>query len=56
MESTNNIIEIKIDSYDDLVNHIKGKTDKCGDLRDNFIFRGLTIFDDNLYFLFFAYV
>ena len=42
MESTNNIIEIKIDSYDDLVNHIKGKTDKCGDLRDNFIFRGLS--------------
>ena len=48
MESTNNIIEIKIDSYDDLVNHIKGKTDKCGDLRDNFIFRGLSNFEYEL--------
>ena len=30
MESTNNIIEIKIDSYDDLVNHIKEKRINVG--------------------------
>lgn len=33
--------EIPIDSYDNLVNIIHGKTDFCEDLREKFIFRGM---------------
>lgn len=33
--------EIKIKSYNDLVQIIHGKTDQCNDLRDKFIFRGI---------------
>lgn len=41
MSDNEYIEEIKIDSYDDLVKIIKGKTDYCDDLRDKFIFRGV---------------
>ena len=32
---------IEVTDYDNLVNVIKGKTDKCGDLRNKFVFRGV---------------
>ena len=35
------IDEIQISSYDKLIQIIRGKTKKCNDLRDNFIFRGV---------------
>ena len=35
------IKEIEITNYDGLVKIIQGKSNKCGDLRDNFIFRGV---------------
>ena len=41
MLNTEYIEEIKINSYDELVKIIQGKTDLCDDLRDKFIFRGV---------------
>ena len=35
------IKEIEINNYDDLVKSIQGKSKKCDDLRDKFIFRGV---------------
>lgn len=35
------IKEIEINNYDDLVKTIQGKSNKCDDLRDKFIFRGV---------------
>ena len=35
------IKEIEITHYDDLVSTIQGKSKKCDDLRDKFIFRGV---------------
>lgn len=35
------IERIKINSYDELVKIIQGKTDYCENLRDKFIFRGI---------------
>jgi hypothetical protein len=37
------IKEIEITNYGDLVKIIQGKSNKCRDLRDNFIFRGVEI-------------
>ena len=33
--------KIEINSYDELVKIIQGKTDYCDNLRDKFIFRGI---------------
>lgn len=39
--NNDNIEKIEINSYDELVKIIQGKTDCCEDLRDKFIFRGV---------------
>lgn len=41
MLNNDNIEKIEINSYDELVKIIQGKTDCCEDLRDKFIFRGV---------------
>ena len=43
MDSDNHLIEIKINSYDELVNLICGKDEKNKhDLREDYVFRGLS--------------
>lgn len=41
MSNTGYIEEIEINSYDELVQIIQGKTQHCDDLREKFIFRGI---------------
>ena len=46
MSESECIKKVKIDSYDELVQIIQGKTKFCEDLREKFIFRGM---GDNAY-------
>ena len=41
LSNTRYIEEIEINSYDELVQIIQGKTQHCNDLRGKFIFRGI---------------